>query len=317
MRVLDTNGLELDSPRNGFYLMETPEGIGFTGDEVFSRIEGHLLKLHAAFENRLFPNGDYGQFLESAPPWIWRAGIDPESTVGKVDFERLLKMNGAQLTHQLLLAADQSTLISGLQDRVWEIKALFGRFYLTLCKIEKFDSTPGLDGTFVLHGSRTVALFSVLENLFVKTYAVFDLLAKIVCEANSHYKDFGTWPKMKGKNVLYGDGNRFIGENTSGTVFEKSPTVNAFVALRNEIIHNGTFAYQNKVYFRYRQGNLKEKFVLMMDLSVDGIVSVKNRKRFYSSEQKIKKINEILPGMVMEIADRIETTVVKAVALVA
>ncbi len=75
MRIFDINGLELQSLPDDFYLMETPEGIGFTGDEVFSRIEEGLLKLHAAFESRLFPNGDYGQFFESAPPWIWRAGM--------------------------------------------------------------------------------------------------------------------------------------------------------------------------------------------------------------------------------------------------
>ena len=77
---------------------------------------------------------------------------------------------------------------------------------------------------------------------------------------------------------------------------------------RHEIIHNGSFEYQNKIYFEYKGKSLYEKYIYLIDYTDGNIDAVKNRKRFYSKQMKL---NYELPVIYLEVLKKIKNTMIR------
>ena len=83
--------------------------------------------------------------------------------------------------------------------------------------------------------------------------------------------------------------------------------IRTICSFRDEFIHNGAWDYRCAVYYPSIDGEPVEPFVLMPDISVEGLlVSSGSRNKFYS---KGDKINVILPGLVKDVITVLAKTV--------
>ncbi len=240
--------------------------------------------------------------------WLSNCGIDSDFTISKDEFAHLVTEISDTKNHRVLLLHDIFFIIASIQNRLIETKELFVTFYKELCNINQ-DHVIDDEGENVIYwmsGRKTIVIYSMFENMIVKLYSIFDLMTKLVIESNHEYTDYSKWPKLASKEILYGDKNKFFDLSWNGTIYEKTESINMIINYRHEIIHNGSFEYQNKIYFNYRNKELHEKYVYLIDYTDGNIDTVKNRKRFYS---KGLKINYELPVIYFDVLNKIENTI--------
>jgi hypothetical protein len=77
------------------------------------------------------------------------------------------------------------------------------------------------------------------------------------------------------------------------------------ISIRNEIVHNSSIDSIPKVFQVIDNKQLVEKFILLPDFQNGFIKTYKNRKRFFFDEIKL---NEILPGLVIDFWQRLQVT---------
>ena len=182
---------------------------------------------------------------------------------------------------------------------------MFEEFYKCLNNIDA-DCSAFETPVIFMSGGKTTPLFSLLENFFVKLYSILDLLTKLVYEKNSIYTDFSQYQKLKSREKLYGKIK--YSDIYAGTIYDKDSNVNLLINLRHEIIHNGSFMYQNYLYFLFdEKKNILEKFIFLMDTDNGNFCTVNNRKKFYSQDTKL---NYILPNFYFSILEKIKKTVI-------
>lgn len=275
-------------------------------DELFSKINYSLVNLYFLFQKKIFPAGDYFNNLSSSPIWLGEAGIGTELITSKKIFEKLLIENNNEIYNKILLVKDIEALITGIQDRIFETKYIFIAFYKEFNHLICDFPIDKSDSTYFLSDIVTNSIFSLLENFFVKLYSIFDLFAKLYFEKTVIYNDFSKWPHMKSKGILFGDKNKFDKTIIKNTIFDVNDDIKLLINLRNNIIHDGTFMYQNRIYFSYKENKLVEKYILMMD-HYNGIIDkVGNRNRFYNNDLKL---NYYLPVFYIRIIERIYNTI--------
>jgi hypothetical protein len=97
------------------------------------------------------------------------------------------------------------------------------------------------------------------------------------------HTEFNKYPKLKCAKKLFGDRNTLRVARV-GTIFEDCKTVQLIVNLRNELIHNSSWETRPRLFSRVENGEAKEKFILTPDTTYGNIDKVKNRNRFFSSD---------------------------------
>lgn len=299
------SGTNVNVNNNDFVFHELPNGeLMYDNDELFFELDNLLVNTHDLFIEKLF---DDHYFTDTASLGMWtiNSGINPESRLDKVTFEKYLTKYNNEITNKALLLEDIRCIITCVQERIVETKYLFEEFYKCLNSIEA-EYSSFLDSSVIfLSGGKTTPLFSLLENFFVKLYSIMDLLTKLIYEKKSTYDDFKLYPKLKSREKLFGD-IKYTDEYKN-TIYEKDSNINLLINIRHEIIHNGTFMHQNYLYFLFDENKkLYEKFIFLMDTENGNFCTVKNRKKFYSSD---RKLNYILPSFYFGILEKIKQTV--------
>ena len=94
---------------------------------------------------------------------------------------------------------------------------------------------------------------------------------------------------------------------TENTLFEKCDLVSMIESLRNESVHNGTWELNPKIFVRYDEGIVGERFMLFPDTLQGRLATVKSRKHFFS---KGNKVNSVLPCIHAEVKQRLLQTLV-------
>ncbi len=126
-------------------------------------------------------------------------------------------------------------------------------------------------------------------------HSLLDYLTKLAREVESLRTDFATYPKLASSNVLFGDKHKLRIGNHAGTLFETCDEVAEVERIRNLLIHDGLLDDMPKAYEVIKKGVAIERFVLMPDASGAQFERFKNRRLFYSREDKI---NLRLTGLV-------------------
>ena len=88
-------------------------------------------------------------------------------------------------------------------------------------------------------------------------------------------------------------------------MFEKCKLIDTIEALRNEVVHNGSWELNPKVFLVFKEGEIVERFFLFPDIEQGHLATVKNRRHFFSSNNKV---NNILPKIHMEFMNRVINT---------
>ncbi|MEA3308042.1 MAG: hypothetical protein U9Q70_00840 [Chloroflexota bacterium] len=280
----------------------------FPGDEIFHTLDSECVSLYDIVIDKIFPDIDeYYRFLKSTPIWMTSAGHDSDFRLSQSEFEKLVNGLGNENHYRLLFLADCNALISYLQNRIIGSKAKFIHFYISFCNCEPFILKE--DGTFWLSGENTTIVFSLLNDLIINLYSILDLVTKVAYQFEHIPEEFNSYQRQKALKILYGDRKKLKKTfSKEDTLFENVPTLKLVENLRHELIHNGSWEAMPKLFYKVEGGKVKEKWIFMQDEDNGNLVAYKNRKRFFSQNNKI---NQRLPSICMEFWSRLLNTILQ------
>lgn len=297
---------------NAFFIVETKTGeLLFKEGDLTHKIERACIKLRNLLAKKIFGSMEiYHQFL-AAPiyPIASLAGIDAEVTVSKEEFEKFTKtINDNVSLNKLLYYCDVENLISTLQNSVLETKYLVGEFYRTLNK-NNFLVNEGVftieNGIQYSTGPIVTNITSLVNHLFINLYSQLDFVTKIIFEFENIQTNFDIYPKLKSKNILFGDAKKTSFNKKPDTIYEMTDNIRTIMYLRNEIVHNSSINSIPKVYLNINNKKIIEKFILIPDFQEGLIQTFKNRKRFFNNNTKL---NKIIPSIIDDFWNKLINT---------
>lgn len=288
----------------------------FAGDEIIYDICDELcIELYKLFQNKIISNMTKLD-LRFLPTYIAEAGINAESSLSQQEFERLVdgtvlynslrnytsKTNDGdnqlfdrikRLKNPFLYLYDCQHLVSTLQDLLIHSENDFVLFYKYLSKIQPL-SLEDMNG--FMSGPDVSLAIDLAQSVFVKIASALDIISKIAYEL-SHIRDTtNTYPKMASSKILYKTSLDIDKVEKNGTIFDvNNKAIRYLLAIRNEVIHNGSWDEPLKVYLFVKDHKVCERCIYLPDETAEGsLATYKNRKHFFS---KGNKLNERLPEL--------------------
>lgn len=273
--------------------------------QFLSQIQDNCIITHDNIRNQIFNDIDFSVIVSTIPSWILDGGNSAESPLSKTLFEKLINKNNNVLTNKLLFYYDFDMLVSALQDRFSMIESLINRFYHRLPSTSVYEMND-FDSVTMSPDSE---LFAYLNSIFIYLGSSFDIVTKIAFEMQKiNDIDFSTYPRMASKNIQYGDRRKISKINIKDTIFEYPVVIRKIEAIRNRIIHDGSFDFNQYVYTGWiKEKDIFESCILFPDFDDSGnFESIKNRTNFYSNSNRI---NLILPSLLIEVLTLINSTI--------
>lgn len=316
MVVYNTNGIPSETPNeNVFYIYESSIGeYIFNREDKTKEIENRCNELRNKLAIKIFGSIErYHQLLPSPIyPVVALMGIDAEAKISKEEFEKFLRtFKDQELLNKCLYFFDTENIISTIQNSVLETKVLIGEFYKELNQ-NSFLVLPNYTtvetGFQYASGFHVTRLTSTVNHLFINLYSQMDFVTKLIYEFENLHIDFNKYPKLKSKDIQFGDSKKTSFKDKKDTLFELTDNIRIIMYLRNEIVHNASIDNIPKVYQNIADKKIIEKFVLLPDFDKGIIKSFVNRKRFFDQDTKL---NEILPDMISEFWTKLLQTLVE------
>jgi hypothetical protein len=228
-------------------------------------------------------------------------GLNAESTLSKSDFDKILgKITDAddkKFLHKYLYTIDVFSLISNIQELSKELIYLSGDFYYILNFESEFSGLPNSNKQNFRTTKSPVAnkLIGLMALIYIRLHSLLDYYTKLAYEIEKIKTSFEKYPKLASNNKLYSDKKKLKINESIGTLFEKDAFINAIESYRNELIHNSLLDDTPRIYEKYENYELVERYILLPDTDKNGrIEGYVNRKFFYSQEVKF---NLILPDI--------------------
>lgn len=247
------------------------------------------------------------------PYWeklLVESGRNPESNVSTVEFNKILNTIDAhedrQLIFKFLYTFDVYSLIGNIQELTKEIKFFAGEFYRIINLEPSFIGLPDREKVGTRHSMSpvTTKLSGVLGLIFIRFHSLLDFHTKLTYEIIKIKNDFSIYPKLACSKILYGHTNYLALENseTENTLFYRDKLINQIESYRNELIHNSLLDDAPRLYERYENFEVVERYMLMPDVDENGhLKRFVNRNFFYSEENKF---NLLLPEMLRTFQQR-------------
>lgn len=208
--------------------------------------------------------------------------------------------------HARMYVVDCQKLIGGIQDLWQQITYSLGEFYRALNFLDPgyVDDLirPGVP-VITHQGPQATAVWTFAEIIYIRLHSLLDYSVKLGHEIQGLRSNFQTYPRMASRSKQYGDrrGLTFAPGETDGTLFEDDPLIAEVETVRNQIIHNGLLDTRPRVFIRYDDNHVSEKFILMPDMRDGRPVTYVNRTLFYSMENKL---NQRMPDLVRSLLQR-------------
>jgi hypothetical protein len=242
------------------------------------------------------------------PDFVFIAGLNSESKASRKDFELFLnKSSKIPYLNHFLYLSDVTSLVSAIQNCNIEIGRLLGEFYRNL-NLESHWPSSGVsqkDGISWTSSVTVTSLIGAMNFIFIRMHSLLDYLTKLFYEIEHLAADFKVYPKLTSSKILFGDRKKLLANGALGTLFEECGLIDEIELVRNMLIHDGFLDDMPKLYMDSRDGKIVEKFLLMPDQIEGHLPKYKNRKLWYSGEDKI---NLRLPALVLEFRSRLITT---------
>jgi len=138
--------------------------------------------------------------------------------------------------------------------------------------------------------------------IYIRLHSLLDYYTKLAYEIEKIKTSFEKYPKLASNNKLYSDKKKLKINESIGTLFEKDAFINGIESYRNELIHNSLLDDTPRIYEKYENYELVERYILLPDTDENGrIEGYVNRKFFYSQEVKF---NLILPDLLRTFQER-------------
>lgn len=278
-------------------------------NSILNDIQNECVILYDNIRNHIFSDIDYYSIVGLVPIWIRDAGNSAECGLSKELFEKLIAANNNTLTNKFLYVYDCDMMVASLQDRFSMLGALIDKFYKRI-GAESSYNMEDFDSATMTMSEMDADVFAYLNSIFIFLGSSFDLLTKICSELKCiDTTDYSSYPKLKSKNVQFGDFKLIHEDLRKETVFSRPNIVKKIESIRNRIVHDGSFDFRQIIYIGYiEEDNYSESCIMFPDFEDSQFVSLKNRRNFYS---KSDRINLMLPDMLKEILEVILNTIKK------
>lgn len=281
----------------------------YKGDCLNRRLEHSIETLYDKFISILFQDEErYYRDIKALPIFIQKAGLSSESTYTVDEFNNTLQQGNFSVPdiYRHIYIVDCNSLISTLSNLVSEMDSNFMGYYIQLSKIDTILKREYQNETVYATSFLTRQISALLENYFTKAYSVLDILTKIAFELEFHWSDFSTYRKLKSAEILFGSKKKLAVNGKTDTIFEKSDLIKIVESLRNEVVHNGSWEPNPKVFIRFVDGKIVEKYMLFPDIEQGHLAVSKNRRHFFS---RGTKVNDIFPEIHYDFCKKLLNTV--------
>lgn len=282
----------------------------YTGDSIKYDLDSELVILYDKLRDLLFEDVDkYYSELDLMPVFVQDAGYDSDCALDKDMFLKLVNEYKDKVPdlYKHLYLVDIQFLIATIQNLLEGMDYSFTNFFVEISNIELENYlTDKTDAVLMINSQDSRYISALLESYFTKAYSILDILTKICYEFENKYDGFENYKKTKSANILWGDRKHLSIKDAADTVFIRSDTIKLIESLRNEVVHNGSLEQNPKVYISYKNNEIVEKFMLLPDYTDGNLVTVKNRKHFFSNGNKV---NDILPKLHIDYLQEILATI--------
>lgn len=282
----------------------------YPGDSIKYELDNELVALYDKLRDLFFPDVD--QYYSEAylmPDYVQNAGQNSDCDMSSEIFQKILQMDSFQKAPNIyrhLYLVDCQYLVGTIQNQIIGMEDAFINYYLRISFVEPNIVPEKPNVTFLNISPEVIGISALLENYFIKAYSILDMLCKIAYEMESPQDTFDTYKKTKSANTLWGARTRLRINNTPDTVFEKSDLIATIESIRNEVVHNGAWELNPKLFTRFENGEIVERFMLFPDLCEGRLATVKNRKHFFGNGIKV---NEVFPKIHRKYKEKVLNTV--------
>lgn len=269
--------------------------------------------LYSKFINKLWGSmKEYNDFKKCLDLDTWRilfdSGRNPEISFSKLDFSRSIDTirnhRSKGVIYKFLYTIDFYTLISNVLEVTKEISYLTGDFYYILNCSSDFTGLPDQNKVGIRTSKSPAAnkLVALMALIYIRLHSLLDYHTKLAYEIEKTQTNFEKYPRLFSKNKLYSDRKKLSINGSKGTLFQKDAFIVEIESYRNELIHNSLLDDEPRIYERYENNQLAERYLLLPDVDKNGqLESYINRKFFYSNE---RKFNYILPDLLRIFQER-------------
>lgn len=298
-------------PSDGFGIQEIPEiseKLIYPGDKIRYSIDYAAVTLFDRLIEFIFTDtNEYYVDAGSIPSFVVRAGLDTESTLSSQEYKQVLEYlekedfyQHANNSTSYLLAKqlyelqgdgvpiykhlfyhDLTYLVSAIQDLEAGLNYCFVSYFQLLSEVSIPEHLLGTDTTWTARGAHVERVVSIVSSYFVKLHSILDILTKIQYELENMPKDYSKYVNYKSKKITYGDVAK-LRIDKSCTLFERDDFIREIESIRNEIVHNGTWANNVCIYVGVENHEITERFLMYPDMFNGHYTRCKNRHHFFS-----------------------------------
>lgn len=307
---LNLSGIPSEQPRQDGtpFLWFDVQGVWrLSHGDLSYEVESVCVQLHEALRRAIMQDAPYNDLLPVLPQFAYLSGLNSESTLSKVDFEKFVRLTADfPEINRFLFLYDAQKLVSAIQECTKELIQVVGEFYRTLNIEPLFYPPIRQDDGIRYNTSPTVTkIFALLTFVFVRMHSLLDYTVKLALEAEGLPKDFSKYPKMRSSNEQFGSRKKVSLNKLPGSLFEDCEFITWIETLRNHLIHDGLLDDMPKAYEQIENGGAVEKFLLFPDMTGGRFDRYGNRSLFFSREDKI---NLRLPEILKEFQERLKVT---------
>lgn len=296
-------------PNKEFFVQSFDGGWVFNKNNSIYEIENVCIKIHDSLAVKIFGNKEiYWSILPYLPTFLCEAGLNSESTFSRDLFNEFLqRFDNDEYINKALYLYDSRKLVSSIQEITAEVIQLQGEFYRILNLHQLFyPELDQEDGLYYVTSSAVTNLFAILGFIYIRLYSLLDYITKLAYEIEFIEPCFHEYPKLKSKNILYGQKKKIKFNNLKDSLFERCSLINEVETIRNHIIHDGFVDDMPKVYRVIKDKKIIEKYILLPDMDENRrLTTLKNRNLFYGGEDKI---NLRLPYLIIEFQKKLMVT---------
>ncbi len=295
-----------------FCIQEVPDTIekySYTGDSIRYELDSELVALYDKFRDLLFPDTEkYYEQIDLVPIFVQEAGYNSDCALSSEQLLELIDIfkDTTPDLYKYLYLVDIQFLIATIQNLLDGMNYAITNYYVQISDVDITESIKNNKDTVIMMNSYEArCISSLVESYFTKAYSILDMLTKIEYEFEHKYDVFDNFKKTKSANILWGDRKKLNIEKEN-TVFDRSNTVKLIESLRNEVVHNGSLEQNPRVFVKFADDKIVERFMLIPDYTDGVLVASKSRKHFFSQENKA---NDILPTIHFDYLNEILSTV--------
>lgn len=267
-----------------------PDRFIYPRDSIKNELDYELVTLYDKLRDIFFDDIDeYYKELYYMPIFVQDAGQSSDCGLTADLFSKWIqdtKYRGMPNFNKHLYLVDCQFLVGTIQNLLSGMEDAFVNYFIRISNINTANVVD-IPNTTIYEMSQNVNGISAgLENYFIKSYSILDMLCKISFEIQNPQKDFSKYINMRSAKMLWGDKKQLTINGCEGTLFENCDLVRMIESMRNEVVHNGSWELNPKAYTRFEKGEAVERFMLFPDISQGRLAKVKGRNHFLVIEKR-------------------------------